>query len=943
MQSSTDDLDDLFQSTPNSIHKLYRFSGRGLDHGLVDPLDLFKPVTHFHQEISSPCNEWNGLEYMRYRKSIEYVSECTMWKNLSIGQSRLLFEMHRRFVPCLEAFLGDRIERLVEEALAYGIRFQPAENKLLNFKFSELIDAMLFKTRGHLLETCQKLPDSPIELILLFLRWKSCLASIESHSDEDTSIHVRLLPGTRSALKVETPLELYVVKQLDYISFKELDVLPREGHHLSIIPRYMYRHGKYEKGQPNNMEISYRLVTPLPWLVWNKEISGFRGVIPKLSERGGPSGRCGKAINVGREDLYDVVNLLRIELEATLIQRHSTSPLRLQRTIRTRLNLKVIPWCAKQFDHTHIDDLYRQSKYFTRYDKFCGRSSVSEYVNPRSSSHSSRISSQSSSQQACEYTNQTLFGNNPQEVSQSLLRYSTQRSFNPKIYDVNAEFIAHRPCYKSSTLPGSPQKQVDETFGLGVTDLFDTGSMNHDLHVCALPISYPDMRAPGFTNPRTNLLAENNLPILPPLERGKEREVFATINSPRSASPYNKSDPPCAVHAERRPFLETCDTLHSRRLSQAQSEDESLHWEDLMNCDDNLSDHEHREGRLSIKKANAELFDIAETLHNLHFEKSTSINEDACPATRGYITMSIRTQGDNASSLSKSRIIEAGGNDGSAQSSTEPSNSFEDPWDDRLFPQSEEGQRRILLDPPSPTAESHTLFNSKRHSPLCVATKSLGSNKDCQGSLVQLHVDMAMTDFEHEIPSSQGSDSEETVDTSNEVAQGTYPLRRQRKNRSYQRELNLMSVDSGCGSFDGPNLHIGQFLADHLSDNPLSVEEGSQWTSRECSSSIIIKVEDENVDPQIRREQAILWQLLQNEARAGGSEQAKINKIHKDFDKETKLAVWEALKKEERMRGGSEVTLGIDSNVDMEEDSGDDMEFEEEKGIGILPEAPCER
>ena len=1028
-ESSAYGLEEMFQSTPDLAQHLDRISIRGLDSDLKSSLDLFKPVLYSYSKTSKPPSEGNGLDYIRFGTPIEHLTACTIWKGLSVMHADILFEMHRVFVPCLEQILAAQLDQMDGEARKENTPFQSHEVKSLHFNLSELIERMLNIMQLHCcLEADQCLADFLMEMMLLFFISRNCLVGIETHKYADTSIHVHLLPGKNISSNVELLSAVHVTQQSDYLSFVELEISPREGRQLRIVPHYMHRHGKRAKAKPKHTDISYTLATPVPWLAWDDEISGFRGTVPMFSECGGSSGHSGKNINVGREGPYTTVNLLRIEVEATLVEYHSLSNLRLKRTIRVRLNLKVIPWYSHHSAPAPRSELYTQPGYCMLNDEVCGNNPDDETIILETASQADSFSSQNSSLLTGEHLKSTLPATSTQKVSQPFHHQEMWRSFDSKNYDIGSIFAGHRPYHKANTLPGSPRKHVDEHFGLEVSNIIKQDSMRQNLQVYTLRNT--DFNVPGFTNPPQSLPSYRYSPLPFSIEPAESFELptIVTIQHPEPESRI--AHHPSRLHYEELMSLDTSDqvqqnstvqmlapssplisfaqentrlvsattsideleilenefwsrsesaemlsagatslSLHRqsgraqnderrensyfRNYSGAQSDIESLHWQDPLHFDDGFFDsHEHHERRRSIRRAGFELFDIAQTLQTPQADVLIPASEEDGSAIQEHPSAPTRTVADEASSRITSPSLELKDENNSGQSLARSWSASEADKNDKLPPKSKGKQRaETPSDAPSPVSEPHVMFYHNQYSPLRDAKEDSGISKDTQGLFVQHRTSSDLTIWEPEqgIANSYKAVSMKMDASYDGTVEDVGSLKSPREQPDNTNKRRLVSYDSGYGlhNVSDPNRVPGSINRSEsndallcpksrlLRDTCLVPGESSPSTSRETSGSVYIKVEDDDIDPRLRREQAILWQLLKNESLAkDGWSGSKGKEDDIKLEKEVKLALWESLKKEARTKEGSEVTLGMESNVNVDEESGDDMEFEEEREEG---------
>lgn len=180
-------------------------------------------------------------------------------------------------------------------------------------------------------------------LLRFFLASCDCLVDIERTGFQNTAIDLRFQYSQTLVPEGPTKLAVEAGWNPDFLTFEQLTIFPREGHELRIIPRYNSNAVFRIDGQ--HTDLRYSLETPLPWLTWDDQMQGFKGVVPMYSEIRGIDSKFGKVYRPGRVGPHAVVNQLRIELKAMFTECCPPS-LRLERTVRTRLTLKVLPWYA---------------------------------------------------------------------------------------------------------------------------------------------------------------------------------------------------------------------------------------------------------------------------------------------------------------------------------------------------------------------------------------------------------------------------------------------------------------------------------------------------------------------------------------------------------------------------------------------------------------------
>lgn len=365
---------------------------RGLSLGYASALDLYRPVIRAYPvEDGRAARSATTLDYLKLRPPVEHIDVCTTWKGLSLMEAELLFQLNQIFKTCLENLIADQLEEQDQ-----GFRQQQSRsvtNVVGSSATSTFCSRSVF-SRTELSESMVRLLQSSQEYILDFqtsdlkkllpFYLTSCdyLVDIERSGSQDTALDLRfqysqpLLPEGPPKLVVEAGWSP------DFLTFEQLAIVPREGHELRIIPTY--NSNAVFRIVGHHTDLRYSLETPLPWLTWDDHIQGFKGIVPMYSEIRGIESRFGKVYRPGRVGPHAIVNQLRIEIKAVFTECYQPS-LRLERTVRTRLTLRVIPWYTLDSVIAPDDELVRPITPGStrRYvdDLFvCG---VSEQIDPR--------------------------------------------------------------------------------------------------------------------------------------------------------------------------------------------------------------------------------------------------------------------------------------------------------------------------------------------------------------------------------------------------------------------------------------------------------------------------------------------------------------------------------------------------------------------------------
>ena len=338
----------------------------GLGLGHCCPRDLFKPVIRdYPSPYGRDVKETSNLSYLHSSRFIEHVDVATIWKGMSFLDAEMLFAIHKVFQASLEYLLADATEQLRDE-FERNSSSSNADNPQRMFKMTctrqlSLNRSQLIQTIIQRLKTFQHQPmestmQESTELLQLYLSSTDCLMDFDEDDLQDMAVEV--------CLHYETPLSQDTAPKIvaevawipDLLSFESIHEVQREGQNLIIIPHY-HTHAVFTATRSPTI-VRFSIESSQTWLTWDERISGFRGIVPMYSEMQGIHGQSSKVIGVRRDGSCAVVNTLRVELKALLTVGHRPY-VRFERTIRTRLTFKIIPWYAHNSACAPSDDLVK--------------------------------------------------------------------------------------------------------------------------------------------------------------------------------------------------------------------------------------------------------------------------------------------------------------------------------------------------------------------------------------------------------------------------------------------------------------------------------------------------------------------------------------------------------------------------------------------------------
>ena len=298
-----------------------------------------------------------GLSSLRNSLPIEQLDNYSVWTQLSFETAEMLYEIDRLITACAEDLLGDKLadmDMAVSKQASTICTIDEGMHRnlyLLTFSVSELMELVFDRMRlDYYHHTLTYSPEALRELFLLYLLSRNNVDKKIADGKTYGTMTLGLQPS-RGLHAPESRAD--VVQRSDILLFPCLDILPREGSIIEIRPRY--HRGVFDERNDNYYsDVSYSIADLPEWLHWDPTISGWSGRIPMYSELRGKSTDGRQIIDGGRDGPYAVLNLLRLEVKATLVVRHSSLSVGLKRTVRARLTLKVVPWYAAKHTPTPL-------------------------------------------------------------------------------------------------------------------------------------------------------------------------------------------------------------------------------------------------------------------------------------------------------------------------------------------------------------------------------------------------------------------------------------------------------------------------------------------------------------------------------------------------------------------------------------------------------------
>ena len=478
----------------------------------------------------------SSLDYLLLAAPIEHLDVCKVWKGLSLIDAKSLLEIQRALVSYLESFLAKQLHEMDSDTCSVSQLSILDEHEghsrrkvshRLTLRLDDLILKMLSTLRTAL---CDSIHDRSsgylMELILLYLASCDYFTDLQPSSSPDIGIVVSLRSREGMPSFTSSPGIAEVARNPDFLSFSQLDVLPREGQELRIVPHY--RHATALGEVKEYASIVYSVESQMPWLKWDKDLFGFKGVIPMYSESRSLRPNSSSLVSGAREGPYTVLNQLRIEIKAVLTERHSLSSICLQRTIRARLTIKVIPWYAHKCAHAPTGPSFDSLAFRSLGDVSRGTKQDETSFGVPNDHENNEVLSRTSSLSLDEWTIPLARKTEATLDSETI---PLSKTFDSKDYNIQSIFAGHKQFRKPAALDGSPRKHVDTLFGLGAPEDADfAGVQAEDVQVYHLQKYNPNWGQRERRNARQESQSHVEEPAMPTSSTVEQTEPTPTVN-----------------------------------------------------------------------------------------------------------------------------------------------------------------------------------------------------------------------------------------------------------------------------------------------------------------------------------------------------------------------------------------------------------------------------
>lgn len=318
--------------------------------------DVYLPVI---QPYISPFGHdspaMRSLAFVHDAEPVEHIDLCTIWKGLTFIEAHNVFRIHQVFEQTISYSVSGQLTNPQWESLEISRIFDGdrGNNMPVNHRQRLQLDtqklasdiASRLASEGRLVGDEAQIPLN--RLIDLYVAKSDCLIVNNPDDPHYGAIDVLIrYPKPIAASPSPTP-SIEAGWYPEYLAFTGLDFRPHEGQELTIIPHYCS--SSFSGTLGCHVETRFYLEAPFSWLEWDGRISGWRGIVPVFSEvrDGEDDSNFGKVYRAGRVGPYAIINLLRIEVKAVRIERLGS--LCIERTLRARLTIKVLPFWSKGF------------------------------------------------------------------------------------------------------------------------------------------------------------------------------------------------------------------------------------------------------------------------------------------------------------------------------------------------------------------------------------------------------------------------------------------------------------------------------------------------------------------------------------------------------------------------------------------------------------------
>lgn len=318
--------------------------------------DVYLPVIQpYISAFGQDSPAVRSLAFVHDAEPVEHIDLCTIWKGLTFVEAHNLFRIHQVFEQTISYLVSGQLTDPQWESLAISRISDGDKAKLMPVNHRQRLQlntqklasdiASTLASEGRFVDDEAQIPLD--RLIDLYLAKSDCLIVNNPDDPHYGALDVLIrYPKPEAASPSPTP-SIEAGWYPEYLAFTGLDFRPHEGQELTIIPHYCS--SSFSGPLGCHVETRFYLEAPFSWLEWDGRISGWRGIVPVFSEvrDGEDDSNFGRVYRAGRVGPYAIINLLRVEVKAVRIER--VGSLCIERTLRARLTIKVLPFWSKGF------------------------------------------------------------------------------------------------------------------------------------------------------------------------------------------------------------------------------------------------------------------------------------------------------------------------------------------------------------------------------------------------------------------------------------------------------------------------------------------------------------------------------------------------------------------------------------------------------------------
>ena len=322
----------------------------GLNIEISKASDFYKPMIKDLSPTYQSLSSGQGLDYPSSSPFCEHIYTADAWKGLSLKDCKTLLQIQRSYETCLLQLLEGQIIRLQGRLLEEWQHRQPSSQDDGSRVDIPFCHRFLFE-RGRLTRLMIEELKSPgsrcvdfekdkalMRLLLLYLVTQECMVDLTVDDCERTAVDVRLLCRSMPGGCLYFANSAEVVTRPDYLRFDHIDPFLQEGKDVMIKPCYCANTAR-KIGDPF-MQIKLSLESDRSWLTWDPQLQAFKGTVPRFSHFANLKD-FGQTYRQKNFRTSSLIHTVVVEIKAVMVTAYPTSPVRLERTIRVRINLKT--------------------------------------------------------------------------------------------------------------------------------------------------------------------------------------------------------------------------------------------------------------------------------------------------------------------------------------------------------------------------------------------------------------------------------------------------------------------------------------------------------------------------------------------------------------------------------------------------------------------------